>query len=116
MPKPKNKEYGGEAPNAFHVHDVGFNPKISLGSWNVRLDNKLARDEQHKNWSKCDDALNHLEGVKHRVPNYESLKVKITALRDTYPKPSHLQDLEAGWSNESTVTGMTQQEFKAGFY
>ena len=112
LPKMSN-EYGGGGANEFHVHYV--DPiKISLGTWSVKLGSNLRQAEQHKNWSRCQDALNHLETVKQHVPNYQSVKTEITTLRDTYPRPPYLEDLDAGWSNTSTVTGMTKQEFTAG--
>ena len=49
-----------------------------------------------------------------RILAPSDFKGKITALKDTYPRPSHLEDLEAGWNNENTVTGMTKEEFTAG--
>ena len=88
------KEYLGGAANEWHIHNVGSNPKISLGPGrNIRLD---LNEESTKNWKQVQTAIEiidkcHREGIKinpkKSVSQYDVLRKALVDYQNQFEEP-----------------------------
>lgn len=52
------KDFLGGEENEWHIHDVGKNPKLSLGDWNIKLD---LNADSTTNWKIIQTAIEYLD-------------------------------------------------------